>query len=25
MPWGERVADLHDPDGNLLHVAHTLS
>ena len=22
MPWGERVADLHDPDGNLLHVAH---
>ncbi|HEY5981063.1 MAG TPA: VOC family protein [Microlunatus sp.] len=24
MPWGERVADLHDPDGNLLHVAHQL-
>ena len=24
MPWGERVADLHDPDGNLLHVAHSL-
>jgi predicted enzyme related to lactoylglutathione lyase len=24
MPWGERVADLHDPDGNLLHVAHPL-
>ena len=25
MPWGERVADLHDPDGNLVHVAHPLS
>jgi predicted enzyme related to lactoylglutathione lyase len=24
MPWGERVADLHDPDGNLLHVAHQI-
>ena len=24
MPWGERVADLLDPDGNLLHVAHPL-
>jgi predicted enzyme related to lactoylglutathione lyase len=24
MPWGERVADLHDPDRNLLHVAHQL-
>jgi catechol 2,3-dioxygenase-like lactoylglutathione lyase family enzyme len=24
MPWGERVADLHDPDGNLVHVAHPL-
>lgn len=24
MPWGERVADLHDPDGNLLHVAHRI-
>lgn len=24
MPWGERVADLHDPDGNLVHVAHRL-
>ena len=23
-PWGERVADLHDPDGNLVHVAHPL-
>lgn len=21
MPWGERVADLADPDGNRLHVA----
>ena len=25
MPWGERVADLTDPDGNLLHVAHQLA
>jgi lactoylglutathione lyase len=25
MPWGERVADLTDPDGNPLHVAHRLS
>lgn len=25
MPWGERVADLHDPDGNFVHVAHQLS
>lgn len=24
MPWGERVADLHDPDGNLVHVDHPL-
>jgi predicted enzyme related to lactoylglutathione lyase len=24
MPWGERVADLTDPDGNVLHVAHQL-
>ncbi|HEU5485564.1 MAG TPA: VOC family protein [Microlunatus sp.] len=24
MPWGERVADLTDPDGNRLHVAHQL-
>lgn len=24
MPWGERVADLTDPDGNPLHVAHQL-
>ncbi|WP_434810269.1 VOC family protein [Microbacterium sp. bgisy189] len=21
MPWGERVAQVHDPDGNLLHLA----
>ena len=20
MPWGERVADVTDPDGNLIHV-----
>lgn len=25
MPWGERVADLTDPDGNRLHVAHPLT
>ena len=25
QPWGERVADLYDPDGNWLHVAHRLS
>jgi len=25
MPWGERVADLTDPDGNPLHVAHQLA
>ena len=24
MPWAERVADLHDPDGNHVHVAHPL-
>jgi uncharacterized glyoxalase superfamily protein PhnB len=24
MPWGERVADLRDPDGNLLHIGQRL-
>jgi uncharacterized glyoxalase superfamily protein PhnB len=23
MPWGERVAQLHDPDGNLLYLGAT--
>lgn len=25
MPWGERVADVADPDGNRLHVGQRLS
>ncbi len=24
MPWGERVADVRDPDGNLLHIGQQL-
>ena len=24
MPWGERVADVRDPDGNLLHIGQRL-
>lgn len=24
LPWGERVAQVHDPDGNLLYLATTI-
>ena len=24
MPWGERVAELRDPDGNLLHIGQRI-
>ncbi|MBL7262223.1 VOC family protein [Paractinoplanes lichenicola] len=23
MPWGQRVAHVHDPDGNLINLTHT--